>query len=154
MTSRLTAALAAAAAVALGSCGDGSEVSPQEFQTEANRVCRDVERELDRIQEMPPRTAEQAEEQADALVDVSDQALDNLRQIDPPEELEQTYERYLSAREEAIGFIEEAREAAADKDSQAYVRAKRDLAAGQPTRRQLALQLELSDCSRPSLPSR
>lgn len=154
MTSRLTVALAAAAAVALGSCGDGSEVSPQEFQAEANRVCRDVERELDRIQEMPPRTAEQAEEQADALVDVSDQALDNLRQIDPPEELEQTYERYLSAREEAIGFIEEAREAAADKDSQAYVRAKRDLAAGQPTRRQLALQLELSDCSRPSLPSR
>jgi hypothetical protein len=155
MTSRMTGSLvAAAAAVAVGSCGDGSEVSPQGFQTEANRVCRDVERELDSIQRMPPRTADQAEEQAEAILDVSDQALDNLRKIDPPEELEQTYERYLSAREEAIGFIEDAREGAADNDSQAYVRAKRDLADGQPTRRQLALELKLGACSRPSLPSR
>ena len=86
------------------------------------------------------------------MIDVSDQALDNLRKIDPPEELQGGYSRYLDEREEAIEFVEQARDAANTKDSGAYEGAKRRLAAGQPTRRQLALKLGLSSCSRPSLP--
>lgn len=144
----------AAASVAFASCGSGSSTSPEEFQADANRVCHDAERELDRIQAMPPGTADQAEKQAEALIDVSEQALDNLRKIDPPEDLADTYDRYLAEREKGIGFIEDARDAAADNDSDAYVRAKRRLAAEQPTRRQLALQLGLGACSRPSVPSR
>lgn len=151
---RLLGLAVTAAIAALAGCGGGSSVSPEEFQSQANKVCRDIERQLDRIQETAPVTADQAEEQAQAAVDVSGQALDNLRQIDPPEDLRSNYDRYLEEREQAIGFIEDAREAAADNDSDAYVRAKRRLAAGQPTRRQLALELDLSACSRPSLPSR
>lgn len=147
--------LAVAAAFAVfASCGGGSSTSPEEFQADANRVCRDAERELDRIQAMPPQTADQAEKQAEALIDVSEQALDNLRKIDPPEELASTYDRYLAEREKAIGLIEDARDAAADNDSDSYVQAKRRLAAEQPTRRQLALELGLGSCSRPSLPDR
>lgn len=154
LTPRLLAGLAGAAAIAvLASCGGGSSVSPQEFQTQANRVCRNAEQQLDRIQGTVPATADQAEKQAGAVTDVSDQALNNLRKIEPPEDLQSTYDRYLDAREKAIGFIEDARDAAAENDADAYVRAKRRLAAEQPTRRQLALQLDLSACSRPSAPT-
>jgi len=153
LTRRLLAGLAGAAAVAaLTSCGDGSSVSPEEFRSQANRVCRDVEQQLDRIQAMVPATADLAEKQAEAAVDVSQQALGNLRKIEPPEDLKATYDRYLEERGKAIGFIEDARDAAADNDSGAYEQAKRRLAEGQPTRRELALQLDLSACSRPSLP--
>jgi hypothetical protein len=153
LTRRLLAGLAGAAAIAaLASCGDSSSVSPEEFQSQANRVCRDVEQQLDRIQAMPPATADLAEKQAEAAVDVSQQALSNLRKIEPPEDVKETYDRYLEEREKAIGFIEDARDAAGDNDSDAYVLAKRRLAEGQPTRRELALQLGLSACSRPSLP--
>jgi hypothetical protein len=141
--------LIAATAAVLASCG-GDSTSPEEFRADANKVCRDAMRELDRIQATPPRTADQAEEQAEAILDVSEQALDNLEKIDAPDDLADGYERYLRSREEAIGFIEDARDAAADNDASAYVRAKRRLAAKQPTRRQLALEIGLDDCSLPS----
>jgi hypothetical protein len=151
----LALAAGAAAVAAIAGCGGGGEsVSPQRFQSEANKVCRDVEGQLDKIQQTMPTSADQAEKQADAIVDVSQQALDNLRRIDPPEDLKPTYERYLAEREKAIGFVEDARDAAADNDSDAYVRGKRRLAAGQPSRRALALKLNLSDCSRVSVPTR
>lgn len=151
---RLFAFLAGAAAIAvLVSCGDDGSPSVTEFRADANRVCRDAERELDRIQSTAPNSASQAEEQARAVADVSQKALDNLRKIEPPEELKASYDRYLAAREEGIGFIEESRDAAADNDIEAYVRGKTRLAEGQPARRQLALELGLGSCSRPSLPS-
>ena len=155
LRSQLLAILIAAAAIlVLGSCGGGdSSSSPKQFQTEANQVCKDAEQQLDRIQRTAPRTADQAEKQAAALVDVSKQALDNLHQIEPPDDLKTAYDRYLSAREKAVGFIEDARDAAAHNDAGAYARAKRRLAADQPSRRQLALRVGLHLCSRPSLPS-
>jgi organic radical activating enzyme len=146
---------AAAAAAALAGCGGGEpSSSPEDFQAAANRVCRDAEQQLDRVQGTVPKTADQAEEQAAALVDVSQQALDNLRQIHPPDDRKASYERYLRARETGIGFIEQARDAAAHNDAAAYARAKSRLAAGQPVRRQLALQIGLRRCSRPSVPTK
>ena len=155
LNTRLAAALAAATAiVALASCGGGgsSTTSQKQFRTEANQVCKDVEQQLNRIQRALPRTADQAEKQASALVDVSQQALDNLHQIDPPAGLKAAYQRYLAAREKAVGFITAARDAAANNDATAYAKAKTRLAASQPYRRQLALALGLGMCSRPSVP--
>lgn len=142
------------AAGLLASCGGGDSATPDQFRADANKVCRDLERNLDRIQRRLPQTAVQAEEQASAIVDVSQQALDNLRKIDAPGELSEAYDRYLKARERAIGFAEDSRDAAADNDADGYARGKRRLAAGQPQRRREALQLGLGACSRLSVPSR
>ena len=153
----LGAALAAAAATAaLAACGSGgaSTVSTAGYQAEANRVCRDAEQQLNRIQSVLPRTADQAEKQAAALVNVSQQVLDDLHQIQPPNQLKAAYGRYLRSRERAVGYIEDARDAADRNDASAYDRAKRRLAAQQPLRRELALRAELRDCSRPTLPNR
>jgi hypothetical protein len=151
----LAAAIASATAVAaLASCGgssNGGSISPQEFQSEANQVCRDSQQQFDRIQRIQPHTADQTEKQAAALADVSRQALDNLHQIEPPAELKAGYSRYLAAREKDLGFIEDGRDAAASKDINAYVRATHRAAAQAPVRRQLALQLGLRFCSRPSV---
>ena len=141
------------ASLLVAACGGEDSASPEEFRGQATEVCRDIERQLDQIQEILPATAEQAEKQAEAVIDVSDQALGNLRKIDSPEELQGGYDRYLDQREEAIGFVEQARDAANAKDSDAYEGAKRRLAEGQPTRRQMALKLGLSSCSRPSAPN-
>ena len=152
---RLAAGTACAAAiVALASCGgtsNSASVSPKEFQSEANQVCRDSQQQFDRIQRIQPHTADQTEKQAAALADVSRQALDNLHQIEPPTDLKADYSRYLAAREKDLGFIEDGRDAAASKDINAYVRATQHAAAQAPVRRQLALQLGLRFCSRPSV---
>jgi len=140
-------------AAGLTACGGGaSSISAQDFQAEANRVCRDAEREINRIQAVQARTAAQAEKQAAALADFSQQALSDLRRIEPPAELKPGYERYLRSRQRAIGLIEDARDAAASSDVGAYARAKTRLAQQQPQRRALALRAGLRDCSRPTLP--
>lgn len=148
----LPAVAAVAAAAALTSCGGGgSSADPQQFRSEANQVCRDAEQQLDRIQNTRPRTADQAEKQAAAIVDVSKQALDDLHQVDAPDDLKPTWDSYLAERKKAIGFIEQSRDAAADNDANAYARGKIRLARDQPARRALALKLGLDRCSRPSV---
>lgn len=144
--------LAIAASVFLGACGGGDSATPEQFRADANKVCGELESSLNRIQGRVPRTADQAEKQASAIVDVSQQALDNLRKIEPPDELSDAYDQYLNSRERAIGFAEDSRDAAADNDANAYVRGKRRLAAGQPERRKEALALGLGACSRPAVP--
>ena len=142
----------AAATIALAGCGGGgNSTPPDQFQSEANQVCRDAQQQFDRILRTNPQTADQAEKQAGALADVSQQALDNLRQISPPDQVKDAYGRYLDAREAAIGYIDDAKNAAADNDGAAYAKAKRKTAATQPQRRQLALASGLKACSVPSV---
>jgi hypothetical protein len=137
----------------LASCGGGGgSVSAADFQSQANQVCRDAQGQFDRIVRTSPRTADQAEKQAGALSDVSNQALDDLHRIKPPDQLKTAYSRYLDARQKAIGYIDDARNAAADNNGNGYARAKRQVAATQPARRQLALSAGLHACSVPSVP--
>jgi hypothetical protein len=149
----ILAGLATTAALAiLTSCGGGgASTPPAQFQSEANQVCKDAQQQFDRILKTTPRTADQAEKQAAALVDVSQQALDNLRQIDPPDQVKDAYDKYLDSREQAIGYIDDAKDAAGDQDGDKYVKAKRQTATTQPRRRQLALAAGLKSCSLPSV---
>jgi hypothetical protein len=142
-----------AAIAALASCGGGgSSVSAADFQSQADQVCRDAQGQFDRIVRTTPRTADQAEKQAAALADVSNQALDDLHRIKAPDQVKSAYARYLDARQKAIGYIDDARNAAADNNGNAYARAKRQVAATQPARRQLPLAAGLHACSVPSVP--
>ena len=154
LDSRLLVALAGAVATALlTACGGGgtSAESLTQFRSQANQVCKDSQQQFDKIQQTQPRTASQTEKQASALADVSQQALDNLHQIAPPQQLKDLYDRYLTAREKDLGFIKDGADAAHNNDINAYLRATRNAAAQAPLRRQLALQLGLRFCSRPSV---
>jgi hypothetical protein len=151
----IKAAAGCLAALAIGAplaCGGSSSTTPEQFRADANKVCHDLEANLNRIQGRLPQTADQASKQASAIVDVSQQALDNLRKIDVPDEDKAAYDHYLNDRDRAIGFAEDSRDAAANNDADGYARGKRRLAAGQPQRRKEALQLGLNACSRPSIP--
>ena len=145
--------LAGLAVAALASCGGGgsSAESLSQFRHEANQVCQDSQQQFDKIEQTQPRTASQTEKQASALADVSQQALDNLHQIEPPQQFKDLYGRDLAAREKDLSFIQDGRDAAHNNDINAYLRATHNAAAQAPLRRQLALQLGLRLCSRPSV---
>jgi hypothetical protein len=144
------AALLAAAAL-ISACGGSSSVSGEDFVSQGDRVCRQNLQQFDHIQRKPPRTATQAKVQADALIQVAQDALDELRDLTPPEDAQAAYDRYLAAREDALGFLEDGRDAAAANDPKAYAAAKRKAAAEQASRLQLARAVGLTACSRPSV---
>jgi uncharacterized sporulation protein YeaH/YhbH (DUF444 family) len=139
-----------AAALVVG-CGGDSDLSREEFVAQADEVCRQSSGEFARIQRTPPTSAEQAEKQMEALIDVERQALGDLQDLEPPEGLRSRYEHYLQARERALGFLEDGREAAASNDPHAYNAAKRKAASEQAQRLQLARLAGLRRCSRPAL---
>jgi hypothetical protein len=87
----------------------------------------------------------------EALVDVSEEAVEELRKLSPPDELRPAMDRYLAAREQAIAVLEQARQAAAESDFPAYLEAKRRVAARAGERLRLARALGLRQCSRPSI---
>src|SRR3954449_3235099 len=143
--------LVATAGFGCGGGGDTTSLSQQGFVARANEICRQAQQEFDQIQRTPVSTPEAAERQVDALIGVSQQALDDLRGIEPPADLLSRYQRYLAARERALGFLEDGRDAAGDRNAEAYLRAKRRVSAEQGTRLQLARAVGLSACSRPSI---
>jgi hypothetical protein len=139
------------AAVFVAGCGGDSELSREDFVAKADRVCEQSSGEFARVQRVPPTSAEQAEKQVQALIDVEREALEELQDLEPPADLRSRYQRYLEARDRALGFLEDGREAASNDDPQAYNAAKRKAAAEQAERLQLARRVGLHRCSRPSL---
>jgi hypothetical protein len=135
-------------------CGGGEEgttVDVADFARDADAVCRQSQEEFNRIQRTGTSTPDQAERQVRALIDVSEQALENLQGLSPPEQLRAGVDRYLAARERAIGLLEQAREAAAASDFPAYLEAKRRVSGQLGERLRLARVLGLRDCSRPAI---
>ena len=149
-TRTLCAAALVAVSIAMSAC-DSDDGSAEDFAKSADRICRENQREFAEIQRTPPKTADQAEKQAEALIDVSQQALEELSELSPPEESAAAFDRYLEAREKAVGYLEDGRDAAAANDPKAYAAAKRKTAAQQASRLTLARRLGLQDCSRPSV---
>ncbi len=147
--------LAAAALVvlagtsAIAGCGGGSEsVSAEELVQRGDEVCRDVDEGFAEIQSQPPANAADGSEQADGLLGVADDAQAKLREIEPPDDLRDPYDRYLEARDEVGDALERGKRAAEDQDGEAYGQAQEEAAAGAPERRRMARELGFQVCSR------
>ena len=143
--------LATVVSTAVAGCGDGAEqVSAEELVQRGDRICSELQARFDEIQAEPLTSAVVGEEQADALLDVTEDAQGELRDLEPPEEIRDTYDRYLDARDEVSDLLEEGKGAAERKDGAAYGKAQEDAAAGAPERQRLARQLGFAVCSQES----
>ena len=134
----------------LGPCAD-ERLSTEEFVAQADEFCRQAHAEFrDKQRGEPPRTASEAEDLTDALVEVAEEERDAIRDLDEPEELSDRIGRYLDARERGIDLLRDGREAAKDADSVAYEAAQAELASTQlDPRYELARDLGFRECSKP-----
>lgn len=150
----LCVAAAAVLAVAAAGCGDDSseQLSADELVTRADEICAGGIDEFTAIQADSPSNAKEAEAQTSELVEVATDELSDLRELRPPEELRDPYEAYLEARGRALEQLERGRDAAADRDTEAYVAAQTKVTADQPQRIKLAKKVGLKTCSEPGAP--
>lgn len=126
------------------------ELPASELITSADQICRDGVERFAEIQSKTPGSAEEAETQTGDLVDVASEELEELRALNPPEELSAPYDAYLESRATALEQLERGRDAAADRDTEAYVEARNEANAGQPQRLKLAKAVGLKSCSQPA----
>jgi hypothetical protein len=138
----------ALSAGALIGCGGGSEeVSADELVAKGDQICTEERDRFDEIQSVPLTSASVGVKQAEELLAAAESAQDDLRDIEPPEEIRDSYDSYLHARDEVSDLLERGREAAEDKDGAAFSKAQEEAAAGAGKREKLAREVGFKVCS-------
>lgn len=125
------------------------ELSAAEFLAQGDDVCAQAHDDFLEIQDSTPRTAADAEEQVQALIDVAEGERDGLENLNAPVELEEGLAEYLASRERGIGLLRDGLEAARKDDPVAYESSQADLAAEQTKRERAAQVLGFNECSEP-----
>jgi hypothetical protein len=141
-------AAALGAAALLAGCGGGDELSRGEFIARADALCEAGRESFDDLQSRPPRDTEAAARLTTELIEVSEGELDELGELEPPEDLRAPMDEYLAAREDALELLHRGHLAAERGATRAYADAQRQAAAGQVERLRLARGIGLARCSR------
>jgi hypothetical protein len=153
MSARKPIAIASAAlvTVAAAGCGGGKQqVSAAELVQKGDAICRDEQGEFKRIQAAPLRNASDGADQAEALLGAARDAIDSLQDLEPPEPQQSAYDRYLDAKEHALQFFQQGKDAADDQNGRAYSAAQAAVARGAHERAKLAKAVGFKSCSQTS----
>ena len=118
-----------------------------ELVRKADEICSRERSSFARLQAHPPPNASVAADQTNGLIRVTQEANSRLRELEPPEELQSAYDRYLEARDRVIDQMNRGEDAARNQDSVAYGAAQAAVARDAPERRKLAQSLGLKVCS-------
>jgi hypothetical protein len=148
-TRRILPLAPALAVLLLGiGCDGGSDrINAAELVRAADEICGKERTSFARIQENSPPNAPVAADQTTELIEVTQDANAQLRDLKPPEELQPAYDRYLEARNLALDQMERGRDAAEERNSATYGAAQAAVARDAPERRKLAQALGLKVCS-------
>ena len=104
-------------ALGLAGCGgDGDEqLSRAEFVEQATAICDRAEERLREVGE--PGSIEELESYAGEAQTITDDTVAELRELAPPEPLQDGFDRYLERIEEVIGLLDELEQAAGSGDA-------------------------------------
>ena len=125
------------------------ELSAAEFLAQGDEICAQAHEEFREVQTSAPRTAADAEEQVQALIDIAETELDGIADLGAPTGLEADVDEYLADRERGIELLRDGLEAARDDDPDAYEQAQAELASQQERRHEVARKLGFTECSKP-----
>jgi len=111
---RRLAIIAAAAALA-GCAGEADErLSREEFAEQATAICARAEERLSALRE--PENVAEVEGYARDAQAITQEGVDDLGGLEPPEELEEAFARYLQQADEVVALLGELEDAAAAGD--------------------------------------
>ena len=104
----------------LAACGGGDGgLTREELVSQADAICVEFERKIDELEE--PQSIEALATFAREARPIFEDGLDELRELEPPEDLQVTYDRWVATGDETAKLFGELGRAAADRD-QAEVR--------------------------------
>jgi hypothetical protein len=110
----LSAALVATAALA-GCAGSSDErLSREEFVEQATAICDRAEQRIGELD--APASVDDLEAYAREARSITEEGLDDLEALEPPQELEDGFDRYLDQGNDVVEVLEELEQAAASGD--------------------------------------
>lgn len=140
---------ALAAAVVLSGCGGGSSrLSQAEFTRRADAICRDFQERVNLLLE--PRDLSELANVVAQTLPILENGLAEIRELEPPADLEDTVDQWLETGDESIGILREIGIAARDGKRVAVIRLLRKTSANDTRSDALASRIGFSDCGRDS----
>jgi hypothetical protein len=135
-------------AALLSGCGgddDGDRLSAEEFRTQANAICAEYNQKVTDLGEPP--SPEEIPGYVDSVIPVVEDGLAELRDLNPPAELEEDYNAMLDEVAKAIPAARALGEAAADQDVTALQEAIEEGQRADEAADQIARRLGLDRCA-------
>lgn len=126
---RLFAVAAVAGAVFAG-CGGGDDnqgLSYSEFGDKADEICAKSNAEIKPLSEQLTGKAKNDGPVIEEIVAKQEPAVDEFRELDPPEELQANFDRFVELSDEQVAAASAASEAANSGDQAAYEAALKEL---------------------------
>jgi DNA-binding NtrC family response regulator len=143
--------LALAAVAGCGGGDGGDRLSRAEFVSRADTICREYEARLDALGQ--PTNVDQLESFADRALPIAKDGREELGELAPPEDLEDTYDAWLEQGDEAIEIVERLRDAAADGDEAEIQRIAQEAERADAESNRLARELGFKQCGETASPS-
>jgi hypothetical protein len=141
----MSGVIAVCAAVLVGAgCGGGDRLSKAEFQQRANAICAKYQKRIDALGQ--PQSIDEVSKWVDKVIPLVEAEIDEMDDLKPPEEDQETFDQMIAKAEETRDAGEELGNAA-EKNDQAAVQAalEKGQKSGDEADR-LAGELELDDC--------
>ena len=147
----LVGLLALAAVAGCGGGDGGDRLSRAEFVSRADTICRQYEAKLDALGQ--PTNVEELRSFADKALPIAKDGREALGELNPPEDLEDTYDAWLDQGDEAIEIVERLRDAADDGDQAEIQRIAQKAERVDAESNRLAEQLGFEQCGETAPPS-
>lgn len=146
MRALLTGTLASAAlAVAAGCAGEDDRLSREELVSEADAICVEHEGRLDELAE--PESLADFERLVQDAKPIVEEGTEELRRLEPPEELESEYEEWMSRNEANLDLIDDLATAVAERDEQRIEEVVQELGRNEEEADELAAAIGLEACA-------
>ena len=140
----LVISLLALAAAGCGG-GGGDPLTKEEFTRQGNEICQELDRKVEDLG--APESLEAVEEFTGRAADIARNGRDELAKLEPPDDLQEDYDRLLGMLDEEIEDIERLGEAAAGGDQTKVQTIIAEGSAKSEASDQLAQELGLDDCA-------
>jgi hypothetical protein len=142
---RSLAILAGTAALAVGCGGGGDRLSREELVSQADAICTRYDEQLEGLRE--PESIADVERFAAEARAIIRRGVDELRELEPPEDLEEDYDRWVATNEDALDLIDELEQAAAERDAQRVQELIADAERQDDEADKIARRIGLDDCA-------
>jgi protein-tyrosine-phosphatase len=136
----------AALAVAAGCGGSGGDrLSREELVSEADAICTQYEDELESLAQ--PENIQDLDRLVEDAKPIVESGLEELRGLEPPEDLEDPYDEWISRTEENVDRLDELGEAVADRDEQRIGEVVGEIQQTEEEADELAGEIGLQECA-------
>ncbi|MDQ3866316.1 MAG: hypothetical protein M3304_05760 [Actinomycetota bacterium] len=142
-------AIVAVGIVGLAACGGdgaGGELSAAEFRERADAICTDTAKKVDAVPQ--PRSLDEVETYFDRVVPIFRDQTDRLKELDPPDDLQEDWDRAMELQEDSVDVAEDAQAAAKDGDEGKIREALDRGGKNEEELHRLAARLGLKTCGR------